>query len=151
MLKKFAYLYLKKLIQLKNGYIFLTKKAIYMYFLQIWLYISYLSMKNKMSCYEISNNVVCATSKASDQPALTQTDQSHCKSLDYSMSVKLLTEHHFEFLSLIGGCTGSSESIHVKMPHCSKSHVAAQLCCGAHWKHLNETLLVSQYPHYMFC
>ena len=33
------------------------------------------------------------------------------------MSVKLLTEHHLEFLSLTGGCTSSSESIHVKMPH----------------------------------
>ena len=42
------------------------------------------------------------------------------------MSVKLLTEHHLEFLSLKGGCTGSSESIHVKMPHCWKSHVVAQ-------------------------
>ena len=26
------------------------------------------------------------------------------------MSVKLLTEYHLEFLSLKGGCTGSSES-----------------------------------------
>ena len=26
------------------------------------------------------------------------------------MIVKLLTEHHFEFRSLIGGCRGSSES-----------------------------------------
>ena len=40
------------------------------------------------------------------------------------MSVKLLTEHHLEFLSLKGGCTGLSESIHVKMPHCWKPHVA---------------------------
>ena len=30
-----------------------------------------------------------------------------------------------EFLSLKGGCTGSFESIHVKMSHCWKSHVAA--------------------------
>ena len=29
---------------------------------------------------------------------------------EYSMSVKLLTEHHLEFISLKGGCTGSSES-----------------------------------------
>ena len=41
------------------------------------------------------------------------------------MTVKLLTEHHLEFLSLKGGCTGSSESAHIKMPHCWKSHVAA--------------------------
>ena len=32
------------------------------------------------------------------------------------MSVKLLTEHHLEFQSLKGGCSGSSESTHVKMP-----------------------------------
>ena len=43
------------------------------------------------------------------------------------MIVKLLTEHHLEFLSLKGGCRGSSESTHVKMPHCWKSHALAQL------------------------
>ena len=32
------------------------------------------------------------------------------------MIVKLLTEQHFEFLSLKGGCRGSSESTLVKMP-----------------------------------
>ena len=36
------------------------------------------------------------------------------------MTVKLRTEHHLEFLSLKGGCTGSSESTLVKMPHCWK-------------------------------
>ena len=39
----------------------------------------------------------------------------------------LLTEHHLEFLSLKGDCTGWSESTLVKMPHCRKSHVVAQL------------------------
>ena len=43
------------------------------------------------------------------------------------MSVKLLFEKHLEFLSLKDGCTGSSESTRVKMPHCWKSHVAAPL------------------------
>ena len=75
----------------------------------------------------ISNNVICATSKASDQPAHTQSNQSICSLLEYSMSVKLLTEHHLEFLSLKGGCTGSSESKPVKMSHCWKSHAMAQL------------------------
>ena len=28
--------------------------------------------------------------------------------------VKLLTDHHLEFLTLTGGCTGSTEPIHVK-------------------------------------
>ena len=41
------------------------------------------------------------------------------------MSVKLLTEHHLEFLSFKVGCVGSSESTLVKMPHCWKSHVTA--------------------------
>ena len=43
------------------------------------------------------------------------------------MNIKLLTEHHLEFLSLKGGCTGLSESTLVKMPHCWKSRVTAQL------------------------
>ena len=46
--------------------------------------------------------------------------------LIYSMSVKLLAKHNLEFLSLKGGCTGSSESTFVKIPHSWKSHVAAQ-------------------------
>ena len=43
------------------------------------------------------------------------------------MIVKLQTEHHLELLSLKGGYRGSSESTHVKMPHCWKSHALAQL------------------------
>ena len=43
------------------------------------------------------------------------------------MIVKLLTEHHLESLSLKGGWAGLSESTLVKMPHCWKSYVTAQL------------------------
>ena len=43
------------------------------------------------------------------------------------MTVKLQTKKHLEFLSLKGGCIGSSESTLVKMPHCLKSHVAAYI------------------------
>ena len=43
------------------------------------------------------------------------------------MIVKLLTEHNLEFLSLTGGCTGSSESTLVKMSNCWKSHAAAHI------------------------
>ena len=57
--------------------------------------------------------------------AYAQSDQSLCLSLEYSKSVKLLTEHNLEFLRLNGVCTGSSESTLVKMSHCWKSHVAA--------------------------
>ena len=38
------------------------------------------------------------------------------------MTIKVLTEHHLEFLRLKGGYTGLPESTHVKM----KSNVAAQ-------------------------
>ena len=57
--------------------------------------------------------------------AYAQSNQRLCWSLAYSMSVRLLTEHHLEPLSFKGGCTDSSESTLVKMPHCWKSHVAA--------------------------
>ena len=51
------------------------------------------------------------------RPACTyaQSDQSLCKSLECSMSVKLLSEQHLEFLSLKGGFTCLSESTHIKM------------------------------------
>ena len=43
------------------------------------------------------------------------------------MTVKLLTEHHLEFLSLKGGCAGSCASTLVKMSNCWKSRVTAQI------------------------
>ena len=43
------------------------------------------------------------------------------------MIVKLLTEHHLEFLSLKEGCRGSAESTLVKMSNCWKSHAAAHI------------------------
>ena len=43
------------------------------------------------------------------------------------MIVKLLTEHHLEFLSLKGGCRGSSESTLVRMSNCWESHDTAQI------------------------
>ena len=57
-----------------------------------------------------------------------QSDQNLCKSLEYSMRVKLLTEQYLEFLSLKRGFTGLSKSTLVKMPHCWKSHVTANVC-----------------------
>ena len=54
------------------------------------------------------------------------------------MIVKLLTEHHFVFLSLKGGGTGSSKFTLVKMSNCWKSHAAAQFC--------NESFLFYSFP-----
>ena len=65
---------------------------------------------------------MCDQQRLGPACAYAQTDQSLCLSLEYSMSVKLLTEHLLEVLSLKGGCTGSSESTLVKMANCWKSH-----------------------------
>ena len=53
------------------------------------------------------------------------------------MIVKLLTEHHLEFLSLTGGCGSSSESTLVKMSNCWKSHAAAHFVSGMYTKDKN--------------
>ena len=70
-------------------------------------------------------NAVCMTSKGSHQPA-------HMRSLTRAFAsplniLWLLTEHHLEFLSFKGGCTGLSESTLVKMSHCWKLRVTAHL------------------------
>ena len=55
------------------------------------------------------------------------------------MIVKLLNEHHLEYLSLKGGCRGSSESKHVKMPHCWKSHATAHMHFNSDGKQPDES------------
>ena len=60
---------------------------------------------------------MCDKQKLRPACAYVQSDQSHCLSLAYPMNVQLLTEHYLEFLSLKGGCTGSSESTLVKITH----------------------------------
>ena len=56
------------------------------------------------------------------------------------MIVKLLTEHHLEFLSLKGGCRGLSESTLVKISNCWKSHAPAQL--------IREDIIISLIQHF---
>ena len=60
------------------------------------------------------------------------------------MIVKLLTEHHLEFLSLKGGFRGSSESTLVKIPHCWKSHAVAQMIYLTFWS------IVKAQPQYSY-
>ena len=43
------------------------------------------------------------------------------------MTLALLIKHHLGFLSLKGGYTCSTESTHVKITHCWKSHVMAHI------------------------
>ena len=97
----------------------------------IWVYtcLPKIDLQRKINepVHEITNNVVCGTSKASDQHAYTHSLIRAFASRLSILIVKLLTEHHLEFLSLKEGCRGSSESTHVKMPHCLKSHALAQI------------------------
>ena len=121
---KHIYIYVKSIIL--NNYppnIFVLKTVSALYICSI--YSSAFHTRFELR-HEIYNKVVCATSKASDQPAHVQSDRSLCLLLEYSLTLKLLTKHHLEFLSLKGGCTGSYESTLVKMPHCWKAHVTAQ-------------------------
>ena len=67
---------------------------------------------------------ICDKQRLRSACAYAQSDRSLYWSLEYSMFVKLLTEHQLEFLILKGGRTGSSESTLIKMPHCWKLHVA---------------------------
>ena len=64
------------------------------------------------------------------------------------MSVKLLTEHHLEFLILKGGCRGSSESTLVKLPHCWKSHIAGQLYLSYPLV-INEGSILAPFVYYL--
>ena len=67
------------------------------------------------------------------------------------MSVKLLTEHHLEFLSLKGSCTGSSVYTIVKMPICWKSHATSHICRPPDKSmYLKIIFLISQPKHVLW-
>ena len=79
-----------------------------------------------VSAWDFQQFGMCDQQRLKPACAYVQSDQSLCLSLEYSMSVKLLTEYHLELLSLKGGCTGWPEATLVKMTHCWKSHIVAQ-------------------------
>ena len=61
------------------------------------------------------------------------------------MIVKLMTEHHLEFLSFKGVYTDSSVSTLVKTPHCWKSHVMAHIEMTFVLGHLTKMAATSIY------
>ena len=85
---------------------------------------------------------MCNQQRLRSACAYPQSDQSHCKSLEYSIIVKLLIEHHLEFLCLKEGCIGSYESILVKMSQCWKSHVMSQICFYHHLSYFSAAAAV---------
>ena len=80
--------------------------------------------------HKISNNVVCATSKASNQPAHMRS-LIRARALACYLNVLWVLSYWpniiWEFLSLKGGYTDLSESTLVKVPQCWKSHVTCHL------------------------
>ena len=79
------------------------------------------------SAWDFQQCGLCDQQRLRSARAYAQSDQILCLSLEYSMTVKLLTEDYLESLSLKGGCTGSSETTLVKMPHCWRSQVVAHI------------------------
>ena len=58
-----------------------------------------------------------------------QSDQSLSSPLEYSMSVKLLTEHHLEFLSLKASeAAQARRSLHLSKCHIVGSHMLRLIC-----------------------
>ena len=117
-----------------NSFGRVSPKTICTKYFEIWPAVFDMATKfmHGMEVHEISNNVVCATSKASDQPA-------HMHSLIRAFASRLsilwllsywLTTIWSFYISLKGGWRGSSESTHVKMPHCWKSHALAKIWKG---------------------
>ena len=84
---------------------------------------SCLTMQNTNKLWHvISNNVVCATSKGSDQPAHISSlikDFTSRSIIIYLLTYRLSTI--LEFLALQFGCMALSESKIVKIQHCWKS------------------------------
>ena len=68
--------------------------------------------------------------------AYVQSDQSICLSPEYSMSVKLLTQHHLEFLGFTWGGGRGAAKARLKLPHCWKSHVTAQIVFLFHFQNI---------------
>ena len=99
--------------------------------------------------YEISKRGMWDQQRLRPACAYAQSDQSLCLSLEYSMTLRLLTRHHLEFLSLKGGYTGSSESTLVKMSYCWKSNDMAHFTFHC-FRYYQLCLLVWSYYSYSF-
>ena len=100
------------------GYQYQGRKYDYRYWYQHCFDSIILRPNNWASAWDFQQIGMCE--QQSLRPACTyvQSGQRLCLSLEYFMIVKLLTEHHLEFLSLKGGCRGTSESTLVKMSNC---------------------------------
>ena len=86
---------------------------------------------------------MCGQQSLRSACAYAQSDQSLCLSLAYSMNIKLLTEHHLEFLSLKGDCTGLSKC-HILEISCRGSNVLKHCRCP-----MNYLIYLTFITHYL--
>ena len=108
--------YLTAMFNLKSPFLYIEHLSTLWIVFTIWA-----------ATWEFQQCGLCDQQRLRPACAYAQSDQSLCYLLEYSMTVMLLTEQHLKFLSLKGGCTGISESILVKIPHCWKSHVSTRI------------------------
>ena len=85
-----------------------------------------------------------------------QSDQSLCYSLEYSMSVKLLTAHNLVFLSLKGGCIITRHgSIFVSDIRMAIRNIILEIpryhSCLSHCFNIVVTAVKPQNPHHALC
>ena len=78
--------------------------------------------------------------------AYTQSDLRLSWSLKYSMTVDLLTEHHFEFISLKGGASQARLSLHLSKCHINGNHMS-RLKYNIFWLGLILYIPVNSYGH----
>ena len=71
--------------------------------------------------------------------AYAQSDQSFCKTLEYSMSAKLLAEHHLEFLNL-KEAVHAHLSLHLSKCHIVGNHMSRLICVPALGTHCHSFL-----------
>ena len=81
-------------------------------------------MIEKMNQKNFQQCGLCDQQSLRPAGAYAQSDQGLCFSLEYSMTVKLLSEHHLGFLSLKGGCAQARLSIHLTKCHIVGNHMS---------------------------
>ena len=69
---------------------------------------------------------MCDQQRLRSACAYAQSDQSLCKSLEYSVNVQILAEQHLEFLSLKGAAQARL-SLHLSKHHIAGNHMSQQL------------------------
>ena len=127
---QFSQLLLVKLLNTFESRGTCSYETILIHIRAVWLLMSYSLLSIQYiwaATWDFQQCGMCDQQRLRPACAYAQSDQSLFLSIEYYMSVKLLTEHNLKFLSLTGGCTGSSKSTHVKMPRYWKSHVAAHI------------------------